>query len=67
MPAIIVSISAGSSMSCDKCTTNWVNTMPRPVMVTTPTMMPAAAQASATDSVFLAPSIMAPITLSTVT
>ena len=41
--------------------------MPRPDSVTTPTTMPAAAQASATDSVLRAPSTMAPIRFSKVT
>ena len=54
-------------MSCASATTHWVNTMPRPDSVTTPIMMPAEAQASATASEFLAPSTIASMTLGSVT
>src|SRR6185312_12629762 len=63
MPAIAVSTSAATSELCASTITNWVNVMPRPVMVTQPMTMPAQAQAIATDSVLRAQSTSASNTL----
>ncbi len=60
--ASIVMTSAMNSVSCARPTTHCVNTMPSPDSVTTPIMMPAEAQASATASEFLAPSTIASMT-----
>jgi hypothetical protein len=60
MPAIIVSISARTSISCASPRTSAVKLIAAPVCVMTPMMMPAHAQASATAIEFFAPSSSAP-------
>jgi hypothetical protein len=49
-------------MSCDIATTICVNVMPSPVIVVEPITIPATAQATATASVFFAPSSSASVT-----
>ena len=67
MAASMVMNRARNSVSCARPTTHCVNTMPSPESVTTPIMMPAEAQASATASEFLAPSAIASMILVSVT
>lgn len=67
MPAAMVRNSATSSQSCASPTTSWVKTMPRPDSMTTPMMMPAQAQASATVTALRAPSAIASMTFFQVT
>jgi hypothetical protein len=67
IPATMVSMRASSRVLWARFMTIWVKTMPAPVSDTTPMMIPAHAQASATGSALRAPSIIASTTLRSVT